>query len=507
MSILRRSTSFQLGGSSGEPDTNSKPTVYDRPVKWRSLQTSSIEPSGRNTVSLKYSPVVAQRVNRLTRLSRAAQPQMEPRRAGKCRNSPHQMKMSITARKTIKTISDDISCERTQKKRKLNALLVDQRRQEKVSRSNSKLKETTASQTTASHVWGQQDVRPPSPSLIDPSTSWTTGSPSVGDMGQNRGSPASMGLNGAQMPPDMVAGFFPGPGGPMRPPSSKPSFTGAQMVQPIPANAGRVPRGQWQPGQHMPIKDFGAGRTAVVSPHRSVSAHGANRFTANHHKMNKFGDDDTQQLHGFPASSSEGFRDTKGPDGISLAVRDASKNRDSRRKFFQLGGVEYEISEKQGCPYPGCGRSFRDMKAHMLTHQNQRPEKCPIETCEYHIKGFARKYDKNRHTLTHFKGTLVCGFCRGAGSAAEKSFNRADVFKRHLTSIHGVQQTLPENRTRKISGSTGVTDHLSVTLEKCSICTRRFSSAQYFYDHLDDCVLERVLQQYSRVEGSMEDVD
>ncbi|CEJ55171.1 Putative Adhesion defective protein 3 [Penicillium brasilianum] len=79
------------------------------------------------------------------------------------------------------------------------------------------------------------------------------GSPSAGDMGQNRGSPASMGLNGAQMPPDMAAaGFFPGPGGPMRPPSSNPAFTGAQMGQPIPANAGRVPSGQWQPGQPMP---------------------------------------------------------------------------------------------------------------------------------------------------------------------------------------------------------------------------------------------------------------
>lgn len=78
------------------------------------------------------------------------------------------------------------------------------------------------------------------------------GSPSAGDMGQNRGSPASMAMNG-QMPPEMAAaGFFPGPGGPMRPPSSNPAFTGAQMGQPIPANANRMPSGQWQPGQPMP---------------------------------------------------------------------------------------------------------------------------------------------------------------------------------------------------------------------------------------------------------------
>ncbi|KFY06080.1 hypothetical protein V492_08157, partial [Pseudogymnoascus sp. VKM F-4246] len=58
------------------------------------------------------------------------------------------------------------------------------------------------------------------------------------------------------------------------------------------------------------------------------------------------------------------------------------------------------------CPFPTCGKSFKDLKAHMLTHQTERPEKCPITTCEYHIKGFARKYDKNRHTLTHYKGTM-----------------------------------------------------------------------------------------------------
>lgn len=50
-----------------------------------------------------------------------------------------------------------------------------------------------------------------------------------------------------------------------------------------------------------------------------------------------------------------------------------------------------ESREKQRCPHPDCGKSFKDLKAHMLTHQNERPEKCPITTCEYHVKGFARK--------------------------------------------------------------------------------------------------------------------
>jgi hypothetical protein len=149
--------------------------------------------------------------------------------------------------------------------------------------------------------------------------------------------------------------------------------------------------------------------------------------------------------------------------------------------------VDDETREKGMCPLPECGRVFKDLKAHMLTHQNERPEKCPIATCEYNIKGFARKYDKNRHTLTHYKGTMVCGFCPGSGSAAEKSFNRADVFKRHLTSVHGVEQNPPNGR--KVHGSS-----VSNVAGTCSTCSVTFANAQEFYEHLDDCVL-RVVQQ------------
>ncbi|KAF9894325.1 hypothetical protein FE257_007828 [Aspergillus nanangensis] len=158
--------------------------------------------------------------------------------------------------------------------------------------------------------------------------------------------------------------------------------------------------------------------------------------------------------------------------------------------------IEEEGKEKGRCPHPECGRVFRDLKAHMLTHLSERPEKCPIATCEYHTKGFARKYDKNRHTLTHYKGTMVCGFCPGSGSPAEKSFNRADVFKRHLTSVHGVEQTPPNCRKRSPTASSNrsVTTYAQDATGKCSTCSETFNNAQDFYEHLDDCVL-RVVQQ------------
>jgi len=158
------------------------------------------------------------------------------------------------------------------------------------------------------------------------------------------------------------------------------------------------------------------------------------------------------------------------------------------------GSASSDDSNKGLCPIATCGRHFKDLKAHMLTHQNERPMKCPIPTCEYHTKGFARKYDKNRHTLTHYKGTMVCGFCPGSGSAAEKSFNRADVFKRHLTSVHNVEQTPPNARRKSPAGNKrpgyGVRDVSGM----CSTCGVTFANAQDFYEHLDDCVL-RVVQQ------------
>lgn len=173
---------------------------------------------------------------------------------------------------------------------------------------------------------------------------------------------------------------------------------------------------------------------------------------------------------------------------------------------FHSGYSDSDAKEKQRCPHPECGKVFKDLKAHMLTHQNERPEKCPITTCEYHVKGFARKYDKNRHTLTHYKGTMVCGFCPGSGSAAEKSFNRADVFKRHLTAVHGVEQTPPNSRKNKNPSATAGTGkkpgagYASDATGKCSTCTQTFSNAQDFYEHLDDCVL-RIVQQEDPAEA------
>ncbi|KAE8349374.1 hypothetical protein BDV28DRAFT_151934 [Aspergillus coremiiformis] len=188
------------------------------------------------------------------------------------------------------------------------------------------------------------------------------------------------------------------------------------------------------------------------------------------------------------------------PSGSSINDRRSSISSERSRLSQPSPAVsnadfDDETKEKGRCPHPDCGRVFKDLKAHLLTHRSERPEKCPIVNCEYHIKGFARKYDKNRHTLTHYKGTMVCGFCPGSGSPAEKSFNRADVFKRHLTSVHGVEQTPPNCRKKSPAASgKAVTGYCNDATGKCSTCSATFNNAQDFYEHLDDCVL-RVVQQ------------
>lgn len=104
---------------------------------------------------------------------------------------------------------------------------------------------------------------------------------------------------------------------------------------------------------------------------------------------------------------------------------------------------------------------------------------------------------------------MVCGFCPGSGSATEKSFNRADVFKRHLTAVHGVEQTPPNSRKKAAASASASSLHNANSRPagyppdatgKCSTCSQTFANAQDFYEHLDDCVL-RIVQQEDPAEA------
>ncbi|KAF2235093.1 hypothetical protein EV356DRAFT_514710 [Viridothelium virens] len=149
------------------------------------------------------------------------------------------------------------------------------------------------------------------------------------------------------------------------------------------------------------------------------------------------------------------------------------------------------------CPLPGCRMWYEDLTAHKVRYHPERPEKCPIPTCEYHTKGFARKHDRERHTLMHYKGTILCDFCSGVGSAAGKRYNRIDVLKRHSTSVHRVEQ-VPTYFRREPPPQFIKQYQRSANPGTCSICNCIFVNAQELYDHLDACALRAIEQTKSQ---------
>ncbi|TVY80780.1 hypothetical protein LSUE1_G005700 [Lachnellula suecica] len=205
-------------------------------------------------------------------------------------------------------------------------------------------------------------------------------------------------------------------------------------------------------------------------------------------------DDDEEDDPVITRAAMGSYRDTSYFGNSS--TRPASLTFDNNFPPSSLEWMQPELStatrpERQPCPYPGCGMVVTDLQTHMLRHPTEKPEKCPIATCEYHTKGFARKYDMIRHTLTHYEGTIVCPFCRGVGTPAEKSFSRADVMKRHLMSSHGVEHmpVVPWNIAARAVRRAVPFESPSGESGKCSICKRVNFEAQKFYEHLDDCVL------------------
>ena len=133
-----------------------------------------------------------------------------------------------------------------------------------------------------------------------------------------------------------------------------------------------------------------------------------------------------------------------------------------------------------------CGMPFYDsvsLAKHILDHHPERPERCPMLDCEHHQRGFALKYNRNCHFLTHFDKTITCNFCHPQPDGKVQTFSQADAFKRHLSTIHGVVEcTNPSKHDSKLGSSNRGA--------KCSICAMTFVRPQALYDHLDDCIYD-----------------
>ena len=134
-----------------------------------------------------------------------------------------------------------------------------------------------------------------------------------------------------------------------------------------------------------------------------------------------------------------------------------------------------------------------ERETRVLTYQAEKLEKCPIPSCGYNAMGFARKYDRDIHALTHYKGTMVCGFCAISEATKEMSFKRLDVFKSHLISVHGAEQLLHDDKTI-LSTTKSSSLEIGGNSGKCTNCSSTFSNAQKLFNHLDECILKCVEQ-------------
>ena len=133
-----------------------------------------------------------------------------------------------------------------------------------------------------------------------------------------------------------------------------------------------------------------------------------------------------------------------------------------------------------------CNMPFYDsvsLEKHILDHHGGRPERCPMRDCEHHRRGFAREYNRNCHFLTHFDKMTTCNFCHPQPDGTVQTFSQADVFKGHLSTIHGVVECrIPSEPDSKSGSSSGGA--------KCSICAIPFVTPQALYDHLDGCIYD-----------------
>ncbi|KAL9121958.1 MAG: hypothetical protein Q9187_001483 [Circinaria calcarea] len=169
-----------------------------------------------------------------------------------------------------------------------------------------------------------------------------------------------------------------------------------------------------------------------------------------------------------------------------------------------------ESKESRRWPNPDSCRFVKDIVGTSLIRSIQGPEKCPLVTCEHHKKGFACKRDSRYHALAHYDGSTTCGFCSNLDFAKDAPYYNHDAFKRHLTSVHGVDATSLPSSGIRISPKKSAAD----VSGKCCTCSVTFYKPQELYDHLDECVLrfisslpgnegEKCSSQHSGAEGTV----
>jgi hypothetical protein len=227
--------------------------------------------------------------------------------------------------------------------------------------------------------------------------------------------------------------------------------------------------------------------------------------------------------NGVPLSNQASFADR--PSKITSPrfphvhqLSDTTQSNTNANIFQRPGTSQQELQKSRKCTPPGCdGRTSPDLSSHLLLHQNQYPEKCPVPNCEYHTKGFEQRSDMVHHALTHYHDSMGCPYCDDGNPESANTFNGAKELKRHLEAYHRagftgagaralqdyqMQMSLLNGHNRKrLWRQRREAGHLSTepeVLGKCPICKITLDTPRCLYKHFDDCVINALTAAFGK---------
>lgn len=163
------------------------------------------------------------------------------------------------------------------------------------------------------------------------------------------------------------------------------------------------------------------------------------------------------------------------------SMQDSMDDRNSTRRSVCIIPEEYgDIAFK----------TFQEiaLSSHLAASIEPVAEVCPVKTCERHLSGFSKAGEGKRHAFTHFKGSLVCGFCKPYITTFFRAPDRVNLFLTHLVKNHGVRG---HHNDHEVGGARLVRKKSTGPVSNCSICSEPFT-AQVLYEHLPGCILREV---------------
>ena len=186
------------------------------------------------------------------------------------------------------------------------------------------------------------------------------------------------------------------------------------------------------------------------------------------------GDEPECNLDDCPSLSSGSTVSSRNPSARSSTASYSSARDQTRRQSNISQGRNSQIIVKLSRPF----------------------ETCPLKSCEYHLRGFSNKYQRDFHVVEHFTGPLECGFCPKDIAKGDRSFHDCESFRRHLSGIHKALEIYEE---RLINPGEKETTDLDkgvrgdTIFADCNLCCKKFDPPR-MWSHLQQCVLDWLVE-------------